>query len=90
MGVCDISADIEGSIQFTDRFTTIEEPFLAYNVKTGKFHSPSQLTKNSILFHSIDYLPAEIPKEASKHFGNQLIPFVRKMATSNFDLPFEK
>jgi alpha-aminoadipic semialdehyde synthase len=31
IGVCDISADYEGSIDFTSRFTSIEEPFLLYN-----------------------------------------------------------
>ncbi len=37
MGVCDISADAEGSIEFTSRFTSIEEPFLLYNPITQDF-----------------------------------------------------
>lgn len=32
MGVCDISADYEGSIEFTSEFTNIEEPFLVWNM----------------------------------------------------------
>lgn len=35
LGVCDISADYEGSVQFTNRFTTIEEPFLVYDPIKG-------------------------------------------------------
>ena len=31
MGVTDISADYEGSVEFTSRFNSIEEPFLLYN-----------------------------------------------------------
>lgn len=31
LGVCDISADYQGSIEFTSRFTSIEEPFLVYD-----------------------------------------------------------
>lgn len=31
MGVTDISADYEGSVEFTSRFTSIEEPFLLYD-----------------------------------------------------------
>ena len=31
MGLTDISADYLGSIEFTSRFTSIEEPFLLYN-----------------------------------------------------------
>jgi len=34
MGVSDISADECGSIEFTSRFTSIEEPFLLYNPLT--------------------------------------------------------
>jgi alpha-aminoadipic semialdehyde synthase len=35
LGVCDISADFEGSIEFTNRFTSIEEPFLVYDGLKG-------------------------------------------------------
>jgi len=31
LGVCDISADYAGCIEFTKRFTSIEEPFLVYD-----------------------------------------------------------
>jgi len=77
LGVCDVSADYEGCIEFTRRFTSIEEPFLVYNADTNDFKEKIGLaTKNSILFHSVDHLPAEMPKEASNHFGEALFPFV--------------
>jgi len=31
-----------------------------------------EINDNCILFHSVDHLPAEMPKEASNHFGEQL------------------
>jgi len=37
MGVCDISADYEGSIEFTNRFTSIEEPFLVWDAIKNEF-----------------------------------------------------
>lgn len=37
LGVCDISADYMGSIEFTSRFTTIENPFLLYDPVTEDF-----------------------------------------------------
>lgn len=37
MGVTDISADFEGSIEFTSQFTSIEEPFLLYNAVSQTF-----------------------------------------------------
>ncbi len=91
MGVCDISADFQGSIEFTSRFTTVEEPFLLYDVMKGDFlEKISQANENCILFHSVDHLPAEMPKEASNHFGEKLFPFVKAVTYSNPNLPFEE
>jgi alpha-aminoadipic semialdehyde synthase len=92
-GVCDISADFEGSIEFTRRFTSIEEPFLLFDATTeepGSFLPKiSDATDNSILFHCVDHLPAEMPKEASNHFGEQLCPFIQAVAASDFSKPLE-
>lgn len=91
MGVCDISADYEGSIDFTSRFTSIEEPFLLYNPFDGEFKEKiGEMVDNDILFHSVDHLPAEMPKEASNHFGSCLLPFVEAVVNSDFTKPFEE
>lgn len=91
LGVCDISADYMGSIEFTSRFTSIENPFLLYEPITEEFYDKMQdATERTILFHSVDHLPAEMPKEASNHFGEQLMPFVKQVAYSNSELPFEE
>ena len=37
MGVCDISADYNGSIEFTSKFTSIEEPFLVWDAVKCEF-----------------------------------------------------
>jgi hypothetical protein len=42
MGVCDISADYEGSIEFTSRFTSIEEPFLIWDSIKKEFREKIQ------------------------------------------------
>ena len=71
MGVTDISADYAGSIEFTNRFTSIEEPFLLYNSETMSFKEKINEYKNEdILYTSVDHLPAEMPVEASRHFGS--------------------
>jgi alpha-aminoadipic semialdehyde synthase len=91
MGVCDISADYEGSIGFTSRFTSIEEPFLLYNPHDGEFKEKiGDMVNGDILFHSVDHLPAEMPKEASNHFGSKLMPFVEAVVKSDFSKPFEE
>ena len=71
MGVTDISADYAGSLEFTTRFTSIEEPFLLYNSETMSFKEKINEYKNEdILYTSVDHLPAEMPVEASRHFGS--------------------
>ena len=90
MGVSDISADDEGSVEFTSRFTSIEEPFLLYNAidETFKEKINDELTETDILFTSVDHLPAEMPTEASNHFGSKLLPFVEAVVKSDFTKPF--
>lgn len=91
LGLTDISADYEGSIEFTSRFTSIEEPFLLYDPVNMTFKEKiSDLEKNEILFHSVDHLPAEMPKEASNHFGSKLMPFVKAVLDSKFDQPWDQ
>jgi len=48
------------------------------------------MAENDILFHSVDHLPAEMPKEASNHFGACLKPFIEDVVNSDFSLPFDK
>ena len=42
------------------------------------------------MFTSVDHLPAEMPKEASNHFGSKLMPFVKACLDSKFDAPWEE
>ena len=91
MGVTDISADYEGSIEFTTKFTSIEEPFLLYNpIKMNFKKKIGEMAPEDILFHSVDHLPAEMPKEASHHFGSKLLPFVHSIVSSDINKPFEE
>ena len=48
-----------------------------------------EANEHTILFHSVDHLPAEMPKEASNHFGEKLMPFVKAIVNSNSSLPFD-
>jgi alpha-aminoadipic semialdehyde synthase len=93
MGVTDISADECGSIEFTSRFTSIEDPFLLYDAVNDQFQEKigdmSKTHENEILFHSVDHLPAEMPKEASNHFGSKLTEFVEAVVKSDFSKPFD-
>jgi len=94
MGVSDVSADECGSIEFTSRFTSIEAPYLLYDVAKDSFKETigemDPESNSEILFTSVDHLPAEMPKEASNHFGSKLMPFVSKVVKSDFSKPYEQ
>lgn len=52
MGFTDISADFEGSIEVTRRFSEIEQPFHLYCPKTRKLKEKiSEYEEGDILYH---------------------------------------
>ena len=71
-------------------FTSIEEPFMLFNPidESFKWKINDDMESNDILYTSVDHLPAEMPKEASNHFGSKLMPFVEAVVKSDFTKPF--
>lgn len=70
--ISDITCDIEGSIPSTKQASTIAEPFYDYNPQTGELEAPFSSEKN-ISIQAVDNLPNELPKDASRDFGRNLI-----------------
>jgi NAD/NADP transhydrogenase alpha subunit len=70
--ISDITCDIEGSIPSTKRASTITEPFYDYNPETGELEAPFSSEKN-VTVQAVDNLPNELPKDASRDFGRNLI-----------------
>lgn len=68
--VADISCDIGGSCEMTTRATQIESPYFTYSPE--KDESTDGIGGNGILMVTIDNLPAELPRDASNHFGSAL------------------
>eukprot|EP01134_Creolimax_fragrantissima_P007426 CFRG7426T1 len=75
LALADITADPGGSIEFMSDCTTIDDPFFVYNAATGTKHK--DMTGDGVLIMSVDNLPAELPMEASSHFGGQLLPYIQ-------------
>ncbi|CAH8616680.1 unnamed protein product [Dicrocoelium dendriticum] len=86
LAICDISADLNGSVEFTDRCTTIDAPFVLYDLQTE--NTTTGFVGDGVLMCSIDNMPTQLPVEASEHFGNVLFPYLSEMAviTSNGQL----
>jgi alanine dehydrogenase len=83
----DISCDIEGAIEPTVKTTTPGVPVFVYNSKTGK--AIDGVKGDGPVILAVDTLPAEIPREASKHFSAALEPYVPTIARVEYDLPLE-
>jgi len=72
--ISDITCDIPGPIPSTIRSTSIENPFYGYNAFLEK--EVEVFLPNSIDVQAVGNLPCELPIDASKEFGEQLIRHV--------------
>ena len=66
MGICDVTCDLEGSIEFLDKFMTPECPFFMYDPISRDTTDGIDYKKNWVLYQAIDFLPSELPYDASK------------------------
>jgi alanine dehydrogenase len=70
--IADVTCDVNGSVPTTKRSTTILEPAFDYNPATGELEPPYSRPGN-ITEMAVDNLPCELPRNASRDFGRQLI-----------------
>lgn len=73
--IADVSCDIDGPIASTIRPSDIETPFYDYNPITGEEEPPFSSEKN-ITVMAVNNLPGELPRNASRDFGRDLIKHV--------------
>ena len=88
IGVADITCDLQGSVEFLDYITSIQNPFFVYDPDTDS--SYSDLASPGVLMMGVDNLPSELPVDASAHFGQQLVPFLKVLSESDGSLPFDQ
>ncbi len=72
--IADITDDAGGSVPCNIGDATIEEP--VYGVDKTSFKKTSPYLENSIDIMAVGNLPNELPRDASRYFGEQLIKFV--------------
>ncbi len=70
--IADVTCDVDGSIPLTKRSTTIAEPAFDYNPATGALEAAYSRPEN-ITVMAVDNLPCELPRNASRNFGRQLL-----------------
>ncbi|MCD2425823.1 NAD(P)-dependent oxidoreductase [Niabella pedocola] len=72
--IADVSDDENGSVPINKRTQTIDDPVYGIDRETGTITAP--YLKSSIDIMAVGNLPNELPRDASRYFGEQLIKFV--------------
>ena len=83
----DISVDINGAIEFTEKSTISDNPSFVYNPKTNSIKDGVE--GKGIVIMGVDNLPCELPRESSHMFSNALFDFVPKIAKADFTKDFD-
>ena len=83
----DISVDINGAIEFTERVTTPGNPVFIYNPTNDKVNDG--YVGDGIVVMAVDNLPCELAKESSMAFSGTLVRFVPHIVKADFSLDFD-
>lgn len=87
--IADVTCDINGSVPINIGATTIAEPVYGILKKNFQKAAPFQSTKDVIDVMAVDNLPNELPRGASRHFGEVLtekvLPELLKGSSSIID-----
>ncbi|TPG65451.1 NAD(P)-dependent oxidoreductase [Hymenobacter nivis] len=73
--IADVTCDVNGSIPVTQRSTTIPAPAFDYDPATGSL-APPYSGAHHLTVMAVDNLPCELPRNASRDFGRQLLDHV--------------
>jgi len=83
----DISVDINGAIEFTEKATSPDNPVFVYNpIRDDVIEG---FRGNGIVVMAVDNLPCELPKESSQAFSDSLLPFIPSIAKADYSVNFE-
>ena len=70
--IADVTCDVDGSIPVTKRSSTIAAPAFDYDPRTGELTEAYAHPENLTVM-AVDNLPCELPRNASRDFGRQLL-----------------
>ncbi len=79
--IADITDDVNGSVPINTGDQSIEDP--VYGVDRNSLEKTAPYLKNSIDIMAVGNLPNELPRDASRYFGEQLIKHVLEDLVGN-------
>jgi len=81
----DISCDVDGSLACTTRTTDPACPVYVYDPATGQTHDG--VAGHGPVVLAVDFLPCELPADASYYFSGVLSPFIPDLAKADWSHP---
>ena len=78
----DISADVNGAIECTEKTTSSDNPVFVYNPRTDTVQDG--FYGDGIVVMAVDNLPCELPKESSESFSETLRRFIPEILDADF------
>jgi alpha-aminoadipic semialdehyde synthase len=78
----DISADVNGAIEFTEKTTSPDNPVFIYNPNTDSIKDGYE--GDGIVVMAVDNLPCELPRESSQSFSETLLLFIPAIMKADF------
>ena len=86
--IADITDDADGSVPINVGDQTIEDP--VYGIDKSTLEKTAPYLQNSIDIMAVGNLPNELPRDASRYFGEQLIKHVLEDLTGNSSAIIER
>lgn len=83
--VGDLTCDVDGTLACTTHATDPGAPIYVYEPATGQT-MPGVAGLGPVVL-AVDFLPCELPVDASQHFSHSLSPFVPALARADFSKP---
>lgn len=85
--VGDISVDVNGAIEFTEKSTSPGNPVFVYNPVRQDIIDGS--TGSGVAVMAVDNLPCELPGESSKAFSDSLLRFIPSIIKADYSVDFK-
>ncbi|MCJ7552300.1 MAG: hypothetical protein MUO34_00320, partial [Ignavibacteriaceae bacterium] len=86
--VGDVSCDINGSIEITNKATDPGDAFYTYFPNYDSYKD--EIHPDGITIMAVDNLPCEFPKDSSKEFSSTLRNYVNEIVNADFNKPYEE
>lgn len=83
LAIGDITCDVHGSVECTEKGTPIDDPIFVYDTKSKTYKMGHE--GNGLLMMTVDILPSELPRESSEFFSEKLFPFIEEIAKCDFN-----